>query len=358
MKIVILSAANNVHTERWVNGLSEKGIEVFLISIHPCTITLNKNVKFFKLPYLKATGYIFSVFKLRKILLKIKPDLLNAHYATGYGLLAKLSNFHPVMISVWGSDVYLFPKKSSFHKSLLIQNLKHADSIGSTSNCMKDELMKYIIHPKIFITPFGINEQKFKPIKSLNSHNDKIVIGTVKSLKNVYGIDILIKAFAEVLAIYPERNNLKLEIYGKGNQLKELEDLVEKLNLSKQVVFHGQINHDRVPEVLNTFDIYVALSRSESFGVAILEASACGIPVIVSNTAGLVEVVKENETGLIVPVEDIQSSKSAIMNLINNLSLRLELGKNGIKHVKDNYTWEQSLKIMIEAYVKTINNKN
>src|SRR5690606_19305529 len=98
MKVAILSAANNVHTERWVNGLTEKRIDVILLSIHPCTIKLHPNVKFYKLPFIKNFGYIFGVFKLSEILKNENPDILNVHYATGYGFLARLVSFRPLIL--------------------------------------------------------------------------------------------------------------------------------------------------------------------------------------------------------------------------------------------------------------------
>jgi glycosyltransferase involved in cell wall biosynthesis len=106
--------------------------------------------------------------------------------------------------------------------------------------------------------------------------------------------------------------------------------------------------------VLNRLDIYCAFSRFESFGVAILEASACEKPVIVSDADGLAEVTLDGQTGLVVPKEDIDASANAMVKLIQDVQLRQQMGKAGRQHVLENYTWDKSLDLMLDAYKETM----
>jgi glycosyltransferase involved in cell wall biosynthesis len=106
--------------------------------------------------------------------------------------------------------------------------------------------------------------------------------------------------------------------------------------------------------MLNRLDIYCALSRRESFGVAILEASACEKPVIVSDADGLVEVTRIDKIGIVVPKEDVNTSAKAMIKLIQDQALCKKMGKAGRKHVLKNYTWDKSLDIMHETYRETI----
>lgn len=97
MKIIFLGEATSIHTIRWVNSLSEKGIEVILVSLKgevDIIGKINENVKVIYLPFGTKLGYYLNVFALKKIISKEKPDLINAHYASGYGTLGRLSGFN------------------------------------------------------------------------------------------------------------------------------------------------------------------------------------------------------------------------------------------------------------------------
>lgn len=354
MKVVLLTAANSIHSIRWANGLASRGLEVHLISVHSLECDIDQRIKFHLLPVKAPLGYLSSYIGLKKLLRDIKPDILNAHYATGYGLLARLSCFKPLLISVWGSDVYCYPQKSLFHRWLLRGNLKSATAIASTSRCMAHKIAETYRHSSVHITPFGIDENLFKP-KKKKYHTEKIIIGTVKTLQHTYGIDILISAFAKVCSQINSPDLLKLEITGGGPDLNDLKSLAESLGIDSQVVFHGAVEHERVPDMLNRLDIYVALSRMESFGVAALEASACEKPVVVSDAEGLVEVTKDGVTGFIVSKNNIDEASEALLKLINDGELRKNMGIAGRQHVLENYTWERSLDIMVDTYKQVIN---
>lgn len=364
MKVVLLAGANSIHTIKWANGLQEAGLQVFLISQHPLMHNLDQRVKYYELPFKGNFGYFTMVSKVKKLLNEIKPDIINAHYASGYGTTARLIGFHPYVLSVWGSDIFLFPKKSFIHKWLVKKNLLSADTVASTSQCMAVETSKLIkLNKPIEITPFGVDETVFfnKRIykKSGFISENKIVIGTVKSLKAVYGIDILIEAFAllhsKLCKSKPEvAKALCLRIVGGGDELVNLTKLAERLNIREFIEFVGQVEYSRVPQELAKLDIYVALSRSESFGVAILEAGLNQCPVIVSNVGGLPELVIDHETGIIVESENITQAADAMYELITQPQLIAEYGKNAQKQVLENYIWKSCITQMIHVLESTV----
>lgn len=365
MKVLLLAGANSIHTIKWANGLQNAGLQVCLISQHPLMHELDKRVKYFELPFKGSLGYFTMVSAVKKIIKQIEPDIINAHYASGYGTTARLVGFHPYVLSVWGSDIFLFPKKSFIHKWLVKKNLSSADTVASTSQCMAEETYKLIsLKNDIAITPFGVDENSFlsnrqyKKLGFLNKH--KIVIGTVKSLKPVYGIDLLIKSFALLLTklknTHPHLVDfLTLRIVGGGEELENLKALADQLNISNLIKFIGQINHRDVPNELAKLDIYVALSRSESFGVAILEAGLNQCPVVVSNVGGLPELVIDHQTGIIVESENIEQAADAMHELITQPELIAEYGKNAQHHVLENYIWQSSIAKMINVLESTIN---
>jgi glycosyltransferase involved in cell wall biosynthesis len=152
---------------------------------------------------------------------------------------------------------------------------------------------------------------------------------------------------------------LKLLIVGGGSQDKYLKELVKKLEIDRDTVFTGKVPYDEVINYYNMLDIYVAVSTldSESFGVAVLEASSCEKPVIVSDVGGLPEVVENGVTGFVVPARDSDSTAIAMEKLILDKQLRERFGANGRSRVLKNYLWQDNVRQMQEIYEEMLNKK-
>jgi len=297
-------------------------------------------------------GYVLNVLSLRRLLARWRPDLLNVHYASGYGTTAALSGFAPTLLSVWGSDVFDFPYEGRLKAVLLRWNLRRATAIASTSHAMARQVQRLTPErSSIAVTPFGVDMQRFAPVPGLRAQG-RLTIGIVKSLEPAYGVDLLLRACAGLLGAgdAPELQDWRLLVVGGGSQRAELEVLAFELGIGQRTEFVGALPHDEVPFGLNRFDIYVAPSRSESFGVAVIEASACELPVIVSDAGGLPEVVLDGETGLVVPRENVPALQAALARLLFDSALRARLGRNGRAHVAREYEWNHCVDLMEQAY--------
>lgn len=363
MKLLLLADINAQHTVKWVRSLSQKGVSIVAfgfnplvgnpyegysnISIYTCDIHTELISK--KASGLSKYSYLNALPIVKKIIYDFKPDIVHAHYASSYGLIGALSGFRPYILSVWGSDVYDFPNRSFFHKKLLQYNLYKADKVLSTSYVMAQETNKYT-EKEIEVTPFGIDVDVFKPKKVKGLFNpDDIVIGTIKDLEDVYGIEYLIKAFKILKDKYVDLP-LKLLIVGGGSQESYLKILAKELNVQHDTIFTGKVDYDKISDYHNMLSIYVAVSKSESFGVAILEACACEKPVIVSAVGGLPEVVKNNVTGLVVKPQNPEEAARAIEKLVLDQSLRVKMGIAGRTRVQKLYNWDVNVKQMINIY--------
>jgi len=151
------------------------------------------------------------------------------------------------------------------------------------------------------------------------------------------------------------KEKLQLVIVGDGPDKKLLMNQVKRSNIADNVKFVGAVPHSIVPEILNEFDIFVSLSRQESFGVAILEANACGLPVVVTDAEGPLEITVHKKTGLVVKKESVPETVQALSYLIQNPDIRNIMGQYGRQHVLSHYTWKKSLNEMIFALKATIN---
>lgn len=358
IKLLMLADASCIHTQRWANSLNESGISVFLFSLTTFDVTLfNTSIKIYHFGYdRKDTNvhsswhklrYLVAVRRIKNLIKEIKPDILHAHYASSYGLLGALAGFHPYIVSVWGSDVYEFPRQSWIWKYVLKYSFWKANDILSTSHIMAEEIKKYTKKP-IKITPFGVNIDQFKNTNMFKV-NEEYLIGNVKALDFKYGIDILITAFKIIVDKNPNRK-LRLEIIGEGPNREELEMLTKDLHLTDKVCFLGKIRNSELISYYNHFSVAVFPSVSESFGVVAIEAMACECPVIASDADGFTEVVVDGQTGFIVPKKDIENTAKAIQRFIDNPELRSLMGRKGRERVLKLYNWDDNVNAMISIY--------
>ncbi|HCB99739.1 MAG TPA: glycosyltransferase family 4 protein, partial [Ruminococcaceae bacterium] len=115
MRIAFLSAACSIHTVRWVNALADRGHEIALFSLLRHADKMGSISQKITVYYLRG-GYLSATQAFSRELAAFSPQVLNAHYATGYGTLARRSRFNPLLLSIWGSDIYDFPHFGPIHR--------------------------------------------------------------------------------------------------------------------------------------------------------------------------------------------------------------------------------------------------
>ena len=345
MRICFLGPASNVHIIKWCGWFSSHGHEVHVISFIPGEISdakvhlidIGVDVKGSDAGKLK---YLLTGGKIRKLVREIQPDIVNVHYASSYGAAAAMSGLKGYVLSVWGSDVYDFPKKSPLHKALLKYSLRRAGYLFSTSRAMAEETSKYT-SKRFEITPFGVDMELFSPDKRTREDDSTFVVGTVKSLSDKYGIRYLLEAVAAVKK--KGEIPIRLRIAGKGPQEEEYRRLAERFGISDITDWLGFISQAEAATEWANMDIAVIPSalESESFGVAAVEAQACGTAVIISDIPGLMEATKPGLTSKVVPREDAAAIAAAITILYRDKALREKMGAEGSRFVRANYELDQ-----------------
>jgi len=350
-RVAYLAPASSVHVWRWLTTMQDRGYEVELITMHPLQSDseLPPAVRVHQLPFPAPLGYYLNMWHLRALLRLLRPTFLHAHYATGYGTLSRLAAYRPTLLSVWGSDVLVFPNQARWKRRLVRRNLLAADYVLSTSHTMRRVVDQLVggLRP-IGVTPFGVDCEQFRPASRERSAG-AITIGTVKGLEPAAGLDALIQAFATLVHRHAHER-LRLLIVGDGPERTRLERLARSLGAEARVTFVGAVPHHAVPQWVAQMDIFATLSNSEGFGVGVLEASACGLPVVVSDVGGLCEVVRHGETGLVVSPRDPESAARALDSLVCDPALRARMGAAGRAFVLDNYEWSKTVDVMVGVY--------
>ncbi|MBU1179659.1 glycosyltransferase family 4 protein [Patescibacteria group bacterium] len=210
---------------------------------------------------------------------------------------------------------------------------------------------------KFFELPFGVDAKKFCP-KSKNESlmekyfiepDDKVVlfVGGLDKAHYFKGLDVLMRAAKEI-----NRENIKLLVVGEGDMKAEYKDKAEEFGIAKRIIFAGSPNDAELPDYYNLADIFVlpSIDKSEAFGLVLLEAGACGKPLVASDLAGVRTVVWKNENGLLAEPNNSNDLADKIKQLLDNDELRAKMGANARQIVENNYCWKKVVNDLIEIY--------
>lgn len=222
--------------------------------------------------------------------------------------------------------------------------------VFAVSNFTRDNLIKIGVMPKkIKVFKNGVDLRDFQETGKHNeiirkySLEDKSVILTVSRLVERKGHDMVIKTMHEVIDKVSDAIYL---IAGTGPYRSELEKIVEERDLKDRVVFLGFVPDEEINRLYNTCDVFIMPSRRvgisvEGFGIVFLEANACKKPVIGGNSGGIPDAIVDGKTGLLVDPENLNDIAEALIRLLSNKDLAMDMGENGYERIKKELTWNK-----------------
>ncbi|UCG61285.1 MAG: glycosyltransferase [Candidatus Zixiibacteriota bacterium] len=339
-----------VHLFRWARGLRDRGYEVKVVALGGTPI---EGIETVNLPRKGKLSYFRQVRAAVTEAHSFKPDLVHAHYATGYGYWAYRTNIRPSVVSVWGADVIDFP--TIWYKRAMVRRiLKRATHITATSQLLKRKTLAILpsVDDKVTVIPFGVDlPDTLRPMP-----DGPVKMCFIKNHNWKYGPDILLMAMAEVKKTIPD---IKLSMAGTGELNEFLKNLATELDLNDVVDFVGFVPHDKIYDFISDhhFMVMPSVSESESFGVAVLEAGICGRAVLTSAVGGVPEVVLDGKTGRLLPPGDKDELALAIIEFAKSPDMLREMGQAGYEFVKGNYTWDKSLDMMTDLYQRLLHEK-
>ena len=249
--------------------------------------------------------------------------------------------------------------------------LGSAQAVVANSQWTREQAQKVLrelgldpLAEQVKLVPLGTDPEQFKPgldtrdVRARYRLNGDPWVITVARLEPYKGIDMALKAVAEC-----RRGGLNVNylVVGAGKKKKTYVKLAEELDIAAAVRFVGNVPDPDLPLLLNAAAAYVGVSRRadgtrvEGFGVALAEASACGLPVIAGQSGGLAEAVRDGETGLVVDPDDPAAVAAALKRLLEDQLLARRLGQGGRKAVESLYNWDRVIRDLrdIESQVSS-----
>ncbi|MEJ6981851.1 N-acetyl-alpha-D-glucosaminyl L-malate synthase BshA [Pedobacter sp. P351] len=328
--------ANNGHQVHFITYSQPARLDFFSENLYYHEVSVSQYPLFDYPPYeLVLASKLVDVVRFEQL------DLLHVHYAIPHAsaaymakqILATYGIHIPVVTTLHGTDITLVGRDVTF-KPVVTFSINQSDGVTSVSEDLRKSTYEHFdIQKDIRVIPNFIDLSRFslKPKdhfkKAIAPNGEHILVHTSNFRKVKRATDV-IRIFKKVNEVIPS----KLLMVGDGEDRVNCETLCRELKIWENVRFLGK--QDAVEEILSVADLFIMPSHSESFGLAALEAMACKVPVISSNTGGLPELNLHGVTGFLSNVGDVdQMAKDAIF-ILEDADRLAEFKENALKRAK------------------------
>lgn len=293
-----------------------------------------------------ALLYMAEAFLLGRWMRKRGLHHLHVHFGGPVATVAM------VTAETWGLDYSLtIHGPEEFYEvdnTYLPRKIEGAKFIFCISEFCRSQLMKYCDSAhwdKMHVVRLGVDPEEFKPAtRAKATHLQIVCVGRLVSAK---GQHILIRALSR---LHAKGHAVHLTLVGDGPDLPSLKQEVVKSKLEASVTFRGALNHDETRLQLADADIFALASFAEGVPVALMEAMAMAIPCVSTCIAGIPELIRDKEDGLLVPPSSVECLSSALESLVVDRALRERLGAAGRERVLERYNLPVNLKVLASKF--------
>lgn len=353
-------------------GLAKRGHEVHFITYkQPVRLEqLSKNIHYHEVnvpeyPLFHYQPYELALSsKLVDMVLLHEIELLHVHYAiphayAGYmakKMLEEEGIYIPMVTTLHGTDITLVGNHP-FYKPAVTFSINKSDYVTSVSQSLKDDTLRlFNVKSPICVVPNFIDTKvgtsQFTDCqRELMAEDDEKIVTHVSNFRKVKRIGDVVKIFNQI----QKKVKSKLIMVGEGPEVQPAKDLAEELGISDKIIFLGESND--VDKILCFSDLFLLPSEKESFGLAALEAMVNGVPVISSNTGGLPEVNKQEFSGYLSDVGDVDSMAKNAIHILSD-DQRLNQFKLNAKEMALKFDTDSVIPMYEEIYKKAASNLN
>jgi glycosyltransferase involved in cell wall biosynthesis len=324
LTLAFIADPNSIHTRRWIGFFAERGHRVHLIVPNTAEVDEGLDPRIavhvysaWPRTHIRGLGSILTGLALRRIMRRIRPDVLHAHYLSWYGWSAWLSGFHPYVITVWGSDVFSGPRISAMHRRWARRTLSGAALVTAVSEDLARCAIELGARPELVrIIQFGFDPDVFSPSPPPRSLlaayrlEGRRVVFSARGLTPLYRHEVAIEALARL----PEDVVLLLVRWqAQPGYQARLDQLIRDRGLEGRVRWVPPIAHDAMADHYRLADVVASLPSTDAFSVTALEAMACGVPVVMAEVPSAHEGLDAVDPTAIVPGDDPVAVAGAIL---------------------------------------------
>lgn len=338
MRLCLLADGSSYHTQRWVDYFISQGDEVHLITLEP---SLPTKAYLWQIPSrvgFKALKYLLAYPEVKRLLRRIGPDLVNAHFIPNYGFLAALSGMGPLVVTAWGSDLLIAADRSPFHRFRTRFTLERADLLLSDAEVLSQAAYRFgAPKDRVLTQPWGIDLSRFRPRPRPKGQHRVIAY---RRLTPLYNYPQIIRAIPEVVKEIAE---VQFLIIGEGPERDRLMKLSRSLGVEGYIRFRGRLPLSELIRELASSEVYLSTARSDSTSVSLLEAMACGVFPIVSDIPGNREWIEDGVNGYLVPISHHLTLARRVVAVIRDPELRDRAARLNRRLVEERADFERNM---------------
>jgi glycosyltransferase involved in cell wall biosynthesis len=350
MHLCYIADANSIHAKRWIEPFVRRGYNVHLLSY--ATIERQWSgvelVDLTRITNVRKLRFVYWCWWIRCYLRRLQPDILHAHQVQAAGWLGAMVNYHPFIVSGWGSDILVEPHKSPLRRVLLQAVLRQCDRLTVPSEVMYAKARALgVPDSRICLIPWGMETDVYRSTPDdrhvtraqLNIDPDAKVVFCPRAIASAYNLDVLIEAIQAVRQEIPKTRLVLLRYNVNPTYLSRLEQLIESYELNNVVCWlPGQETASAMARLYRMSDVTVSIPSSEGYGFTVYEAMASGCPTLISNLAVFEDELVNGVHTLKVPVRDVVQTRQALYTLLTNSDLRDRLRENALGVCKNKTT--------------------
>lgn len=355
MNIIFAGPACRVHTQIQANALAEIGHNVTVISAPDQKdenggLNAGINVIYLDVPSDKD-GFKKNAKQFKTVISQIPYDALTAFGSCEYGALAERAGTAKTLLYITGRDVYDCEENGT--KSAVKKSIAAAAAVCAPAPNIISRAKEVYKKDKVFFeAPYGVDMQLFnKGQKSVGT----LCFGSIKPLIPRYGVGAVLEAFKKYLD-KPDTSAV-LKIAGTGTLEAPLKQTAQAMGIADAVEFLGEIKHADMPAVLQQIDVLVELPPEEYFSLTALEAMACEVPVISSDTIGASAFILNAVTGYLVKPDNTDACAARMLDLSADNGARQRMGKMAREDIEPVYNKETCTDKLLKALNFTAGNQ-
>ncbi|HSJ78282.1 MAG TPA: glycosyltransferase [Erythrobacter sp.] len=298
---------------------------------------------------------------LRRVLREVKPDILHAGPVQTAAFLGALCGFKPLAAVSWGYDLLKDADKNWLYRWITRYTLSRSTVLIGDCEAVREKAVELGFPPeRVFAFPWGIDLNTFTPrseahpasaLRERLGWQDCIVALSLRSWEPIYGIDVLLRGFAEAAA---QNENLRLLMLGGGSQAPLVHRIIQENGLENRVHLAGQVNQMALPGIYRAADLYFSASHSDGSSVSLMEAVGSGLPVLITDISGNREWVTEGREGWLFPDGDHRALGSLLLRAANQPETITAMRAAARARAEQRADWNKNFQVLLEGYRKAL----